>query len=85
MSFILSQFSLSTAVFYYFTHHFFIATNIPEEPKTAVGLATSIALASSIPIALTPMGPGNFLLLMLSACERSCSLEGCSQKRDFGA
>ena len=69
----------------YISFFFFVATDILEEPKIAVGLATPIALASTIPVALTPMGPGNFLLIMLSSCERSCSLEGCSQKRDLGA
>ena len=94
MSFILSQFSFSflPVISWYIpliTLHiiffFFVATDILEEPKIAVGLATPIALASTIPVALTPMGPGNFLLIMLSSCERSCSLEGCSQKRDLGA
>ena len=45
---------------------FFAATDIPKEPKTVAGLAMPIA-PSAIPVAPTPMGPSNFLSLVLSS------------------
>ena len=54
--------------FSFFNFFFFIAAiNIPKEPKIAAGLTVATTPTSAIPVAPTPMGPGNFLPLVLSS------------------
>lgn len=48
-------------------HVILIATNILEEPKIAIGPTMPTALVSAVPVASTPVGPGNFLSVVLSS------------------